>query len=135
MGLNQILMLDSQPHAWFPASTPLIGDVTSQGRLLGPGMGGKEGEVGTGGAFQKGLLKEGQKYPVEGPGGTSTLALGQRPNFRRQKSLEMPLQRSSEVLLILESEKPGFKSQPCPIPLCVILSRCAYLSVSLYPYL
>lgn len=47
----------------------------------------------------------------------STLSLRQRPNFRSCESLEIPLQGSSEVLLILESEKPAFKSQPCPVPL------------------
>ena len=69
------------------------------------------------------------------PGGTSTLAQGQRSNFRSQKKLEMPLQRSSEVLLILESEKPGLNAQPCLIPFCVILSRRASLSKSLHPSL
>lgn len=48
----------------------------------------------------------------QSPRGVSTLALGQRHNFRSQESLEIPLQGSSEVLLTLEPERPEFKPQP-----------------------
>lgn len=58
MGLNQIMMSGSEPHAWFPAKAPSVGDVISQGRLLGLGMVAEEWEVGMDGAFQEGLRRK-----------------------------------------------------------------------------